>query len=107
MFKYSERPDTKAARKYSDDVPDEVKTRRLNEVIALQNRLSLRSKQKDVGRIFEVLVEGYSKKSDKDLSGRTSQNKVVVFPSGGQKPGDYVKVRITRCTSATLIGEPA
>lgn len=105
MFKYSERPDTRAARKYSDDVPDEVKTKRLNDIIALQNRLSEMSKQKDVGRVFEVLVEGYSKKSDKNLAGRTSQNKVVVFPSGGQKPGDYVNVLITRCTSATLIGE--
>lgn len=105
MFKYSERPDTKAARKYTDDVTEETKTRRLNDIIALQNRLSQESKQKDIGKVFEVLVEGFSKKSDKNLAGRTSQNKVVVFPSGGQKPGDYLKVRITRCTSATLIGE--
>lgn len=105
MFKYSERPGTMAARKLKDDVEEDTKTRRLNEIIALQNKLSSKSKQRDVGKLFEVLVEGYSKKSTDFLSGRTSQNKVVVFPEGGQKPGDYVKVRITRCTSATLIGE--
>ena len=105
MFKYNERPDTKAARKYPDDIPEEVKSKRLNEIIELQNGLSLRSKKKDIGKVFEVLVEGYSKKSSADLSGRTSQNKVVVFPAGNYKPGDYVKVKITDCTSATLIGE--
>ncbi len=106
MFKYSERPGTLAARKYSDDVPEEIKTRRLNEIIKLQNELSLKSKKKDVGNVFEVLVEGFSKKSDADLFGRTSQNKVVVFPKSDLKPGEYVKIKITDCTSATLIGLP-
>lgn len=107
MFKYSERPGTKAARRYKDDVTDEVKTRRLNEIISLQNRLSARSKREDIGKTFEVLVEGYSKRSHDFLSGRTSQNKVVVFPDNGSKKGDYVNVQITRCTSATLIGNEA
>lgn len=105
MFKYSERPGTRAARKYSDDVPEEIKTQRLNEIIELQNKLSARSKQKDIGKTYEVLCEGVSKKSNKHLSGRTSQNKVVVFPRLNFKPGDFVMVRITDCTSATLIGE--
>ncbi|MBS0010999.1 MAG: tRNA (N6-isopentenyl adenosine(37)-C2)-methylthiotransferase MiaB [Bacteroidales bacterium] len=104
MFKYNERPGTGAARKYPDDVPDKVKTRRLNEIIELQNNLSLESKKKDLGKVFEVLVEGFSKKSPSDLSGRTSQNKVVVFPAGNHRPGDYVNVRISDCTSATLKG---
>jgi tRNA-2-methylthio-N6-dimethylallyladenosine synthase len=105
MFKYSERPDTYAAMNYRDDVSEEVKARRLNEIIQLQNRLSLESKEKDVGQEYEVLVEGTSKKSEEHLFGRTSQNKVVVFPRGKFKPGDYVRVRIRSCTSATLIGE--
>ena len=105
MFKYSERPGTLAERKYEDDVPEKVKTRRLNQIIDLQNRLSLESKQKDVGQVFEVLVEGTSKKSEYKLYGRTSQNKVVVFPRRDHRPGDYVKVKISECTSATLIGE--
>jgi tRNA-2-methylthio-N6-dimethylallyladenosine synthase len=104
MFKYSERPGTKAARKFKDDVPDEIKTRRLNEIIALQNRLSAHSKRNDVGKTFEVLAEGTSKRSSEHLSGRTSQNKVVVFPKGLIKAGDYVNVMIERSTSATLIG---
>lgn len=104
MFKYSERPGTRAARKYKDDVTEEIKTRRLNEIIALQNRLSARSKKQDVGRIFDVLIEDYSKRSADHLSGRTSQNKVVVFPANGHRKGEYVNVRIDRCTSATLIG---
>ena len=104
MFKYSERPDTKAARKYSDDVPEDVKARRLNEIIELQNKLSEESKKRDLGKTFEVLAEGLSKKSEAHLAGRTSQNKVVVFPRGSYKPGDYVNVKITDCTSATLIG---
>jgi tRNA-2-methylthio-N6-dimethylallyladenosine synthase len=104
MFKYSERPDTHAAEKLEDDVPEAVKTRRLNEIIELQNRLSLESKQGDVGKSFEVLVEGTSKKSDLHLYGRSSQNKVVVFPKKELKPGDYTEVTITDCTSATLIG---
>ena len=105
MFKYSERPGTLAGRKYNDDVPEEVKTRRLNEIISLQNRMSEESKKQDLGKTYEVLVEGVSKKSDKELSGRTSQNKVVVFPRENFKAGDYVMVEILDCTSATLLGK--
>jgi len=105
MFKYSERPGTKAARKYQDDVPETVKSERLSEMIALQNRLSARSKKQDVGKIFEILTEGTSKRSSDFLSGRTSHNKVVVFPKGDLKKGDYSKVLIERSTSATLIGK--
>ncbi len=104
MFKYSERPGTKAARKYADDVPESIKSARLSEMIALQNKLSARSKRADVGKVFEVLVEGTSKRSAENLSGRTSQNKVVVFPGEAFKKGEYVKVMIERCTSATLLG---
>jgi tRNA-2-methylthio-N6-dimethylallyladenosine synthase len=107
MFKYSERPGTKAARKYKDDVPDNVKSERLSEMIALQNRLSARSKKHDVGKVFEVLIEGASKRSEEFLSGRTSQNKVVVFPGEDHCHGEYVNVTIERCTSATLIGKLA
>ena len=106
MFAYSERPGTRAAGKLDDDVTEEVKKRRLKEVISLQNRISAMVKKKDIGMVFEVLVEGRSKKSEHDLFGRTSQNKVVVFPESGQQPGDYVKVKIERSTSATLIGWP-
>ncbi len=106
MFKYSERPDTPAAKKLNDDVPEEVKSKRLTEIIELQGRLSARSKEADPGKTFEVLVEGTSKKSAGELSGRTSQNKVVVFPGRGYKPGDYLNVKITRFTPATLIGVP-
>ncbi len=105
MFKYSERPGTRAARKYSDDVPEEIKTKRLNEIISLQNKLSARSKKQDVGRVFEVLIEDFSKRSLDHLSGRTSQNKVVVFPGNGRKKGEYVSVKIESSTSATLIGK--
>jgi len=104
MFKYSERPGTKAARKYADDVPEGIKSARLSEMIALQNKLSARSKRADVGKVFEVLVEGTSKRSAENLSGRTSQNKVVVFPGEEFKKGEYVNVLIERCTSATLLG---
>jgi len=104
MFRYSERPGTKAARKLKDDVPEEVKKKRLDEIIALQNKLSARSKRKDIGRIFEVLIEGFSKRSDNYLSGRTSQNKVAVFPVKDKKAGEYASVRIEICTSATLLG---
>lgn len=104
MFKYNERPGTPAAKRLPDDVPEEVKNRRLSEIIELQNTLSLESKKKDIGRVLEVLVEGHSKKSDTDLSGRTSQNKVVVFPAKDYRPGDYVNVKITDCSSATLKG---
>ena len=105
MFKYSERPGTRAARKYRDDIPEEIKTRRLNEIISLQNKLSTRSKKQDVGRIFEVLIEDFSKRSHDHLSGRTSQNKVVVFPGNGRSKGEYVNVKIEGCTSATLLGK--
>lgn len=105
MFKYSERPGTLAAKKYPDDVPDDVKSRRLEQIIALQQQLSARSNQQDVGQVVEVLVEGPSKRSKMDVSGRNSANKVVVFPDRGFKPGDYVQVKVTRCTTATLLGE--
>jgi len=107
MFKYSERPGTYASEKLKDDVPESVKTHRLNEIIELQSILSLKSKQQDVGKKFEVLVEGTSKKSEENLYGRTSQNKVVVFPKKDLRPGDYVKVKVSDCTSATLIGRQA
>ena len=105
MFKYSERPDTFAADTLEDDVPEEIKARRLQEIIELQARLSLLSKQRDVGQSYEVLVEGTSKKSTDQLYGRTAQNKVVVFPKGNLRPGDYARVMITDCTSATLMGK--
>ena len=105
MFKYSERPGTYAQRHLPDDVPEEVKSRRLQEIIALQNELGLASYRRDVGREFEVLVEGESKRDAQQLSGRTSQNKVVVFDRGSHRIGEYVRVRITGCTAATLFGE--
>lgn len=105
MFKYSERPDTIAQKKYEDDVPEETKSARLQEIIDLQQQLSHDSNKKDVGKTFEVLVEGFSKKSADFLMGRSSQNKVVVFPKESYKKGDYVQVKIERCTTATLIGE--
>jgi tRNA-2-methylthio-N6-dimethylallyladenosine synthase len=104
MFKYSERPGTKAARKYKDDVPESLKAERLSEMISVQSRLSVKSKKNDIGMVFDVLIEGFSKRSAEYLSGRTSQNKVVVFQGCNLKKGDYVKVRIEKCTSATLIG---
>ena len=106
MFKYSERPNTKAQRTMTDDVPEEVKTARLTQIINLQNELSLESNRRDVGRHFEVLVEGDSKRSADEVYGRTSQNKVVILPKMNYRPGDYVHVLITDCTSATLIGTP-
>ena len=105
MFKYSERPGTYASRHLPDDVPEEVKLRRLNELIALQNELSAESYRKDIGREYEVLVEGVSKRSRQQLFGRTSQNKVVVFDRGTHRIGDLVQVRITGASSATLQGE--
>ena len=104
MFKYSERPGTKAAKKYKDDIPENIKSERLSEMISLQSKLSAKSKKNDVGKVFKVLIEGLSKRSKEHLSGRTSQNKVVVFPGGNHKKGEYVKVLIERSTSATLIG---
>ena len=103
MFNYSERPGTLAARKYPDDVPLEVKTRRLNEIISLQNELSLKSNQADLGKTFTVLVEGPSKKNPDELCGRTGSNKMCVFPDRIHKAGDYVDVTVLSCTSATLI----
>lgn len=107
MFSYSERPGTLAARRYTDDVPDDVKQRRLEEIIKLQNGHSRESYKNDIGKIFEVLIEGNSKRSDKDWCGRNSQNKMVVFPKGDAnlKKGDYAMVKINEATSATLIGE--
>jgi tRNA-2-methylthio-N6-dimethylallyladenosine synthase len=106
MFQYSERPNTKAARHFQDDVPAVEKTRRLDEIIALHNELSLQANQKEIGKQCEVLVEGLSKRSNEELFGRTSQNKVVVFPKKNYRVGDYVQVRIERCSSATLFGVP-
>jgi tRNA-2-methylthio-N6-dimethylallyladenosine synthase len=105
MFKYSERPNTKAARKYPDDVPEELKSRRLTEIIELQSKLSEESKKNDIGKSYEVLIEGESKKSSEQFFGRTSQNKVVVFPRENFKIGDYVYVQILDCTQATLMGK--
>lgn len=107
MFYYSERPGTLAARHYPDDVPPDVKTRRLNEIIALQNELSLKSNQNDIGKTFRVLVEGPSKKNPEELCGRSGSNKMCVFPGKGHKAGDYVDVKVLSCTSATLIGKLA
>jgi len=106
MFFYSERPGTLAARKYADDIPEDVKKRRLNEVIRLQNAVSLRHNQADIGKTFKVLIEGNSRKSDQDFCGRNSQNKMMVFAKKENlKPGDYVMVRVKDATSATLLGE--
>jgi len=104
-FKYSERPGTYAARHLPDNVSEEVKLRRLNEIIALQNELSLESNLRDVGKTFQVLVEGYSKRSKEQFFGRTSQNKVVIFPRQGRRIGETVKVKINSASSATLFGE--
>ena len=105
MFKYSERPGTYAAKHLPDDVPEDVKIRRLNEIIALQTRLSAESNRRCIGQTYEVLVEGVSKRSREQLFGRTEQNKVVVFDRGNHRIGDFVQVRITESTSATLKGE--
>lgn len=105
MFKYSERPGTYAAKKLEDDVPEEVKSRRLQEIIDLQGECSLESNKRDVGQTFEVLVEGFSKRSREQLFGRTSQNKVVIFDKGNHRIGEFVNVKITSSTSATLFGE--
>jgi tRNA-2-methylthio-N6-dimethylallyladenosine synthase len=104
MYFYSERPGTLAARRFEDDVPLDVKKRRLQEMIDLHRIHSLQSMQRDVGKTFKVLVEGVSKKSENDLYGRTDQNKVVVFEKGNLKVGDYVTVKIDSCTAGTLIG---
>jgi tRNA-2-methylthio-N6-dimethylallyladenosine synthase len=104
MFKYSERPRTLAERKFEDDVKEEDKAKRLNDVIAIQQESSLMRNKNHVGKTFEVLVEGLSKRSDKHVFGRTTQNAVVIFEKGDNKPGDYVNVHITDCSSATLQG---
>ncbi|MDM8338363.1 tRNA (N6-isopentenyl adenosine(37)-C2)-methylthiotransferase MiaB [Mediterranea massiliensis] len=105
MFKYSERPGTYASKHLPDDIPEEVKIRRLNEIIALQNRLSAEANARCVGKTYEVLVEGVSKRSRDQLFGRTDQNRVVVFDRGNHHIGDFVNVRITGSSSATLKGE--
>ncbi len=106
MFKYSERPGTVAERKYEDDIPEEVKSRRLSEIVELQNKMSLESNLLDVGKTFEVLIEGDSKKSKDDFKGRNQQNKMCIFPKqDGLKPGDYVMVKVNKVNSATLISE--
>jgi len=104
MFSYSERPGTPAAKKLKDDVPEEIKKRRLKEIIDLQQKLSLERNQMAIGKVHKVLVEGESKRSDEFLQGRNDQNKVVVFPREHYKKGDYVQVMVTECTAATLIG---
>ena len=105
MFAYSERPGTLAARKMEDDIPEPIKKRRLNEIIDLQQKMALERTKRFVGQTVEVLIEKDSKRSDLHWSGRNSQNTVVVFPKENYKPGDFVNVKITDCTTATLIGE--
>ena len=105
LFKYSQRPGTYAARHLEDNVPEEVKLRRLNEMIALQNELSRQQNAKDVGKTFEILVEGRSKRSADQLFGRTGQNKVVIFDRADHRVGQRLKARITGASSATLMGE--
>jgi tRNA-2-methylthio-N6-dimethylallyladenosine synthase len=105
MFYYSERPGTLAAKKYTDDIPLDIKKRRLQEIIEKQNRLSLQRNRLDVGKIHKVLIEGTSKRSQEQLKGRNSANKMVVFPKGNHQVGEYVEVMVTDCTAATLFGE--
>ncbi len=105
MFKYSERPGTLASREMPDNVPEEVKIERLNRMIALQNELSLESNRRDIGKEFEVLVEGPSKRDPQEFFGRTSQNKVAVFPRGDSRPGEFRRVKVTDASSATLRAE--
>ena len=106
LFKYSERPGTYAAKHLEDDVPEEVKVRRLQEIIDLKNKLSEESNLRDIGKVFEVLIEGYSKRSREQLFGRTSQNKVVIFDKKNFHVGQFIRVKIQRASSATLFGEP-
>lgn len=105
MFKYSERGGTMSAKRFADDIPEEEKTRRLEEIIALQGELSMASNQRDVGKTFQVLIEGVSKRSADQLYGRNSQNKVIIFPKGNHQIGEYAEVTVTRCTPATLFAE--
>jgi len=107
MFKFSMRPGTYAADHFEDDVPEEVKSRRLDEIIQLQNRLSLESNRRDIGKTVEVLAEGISKKKKSEFFGRSSENKIVVFPNKDIQIGDFVRVKILDCTQTTLIGEVA
>ena len=106
MYAYSERPGTLAARKYADDVPADVKGRRLAELVELQNSISLNKKLDYIGKTYKVLIDGYSKKSNDDFKGRNDQNQLVVFPVGeGYKVGDYVNVKIERSTMTSLFGK--
>ena len=105
MYFYSERPGTLAARRFEDDIPEEIKKRRLQEMIALHRIHSLESMQQEVGKTFKVLIEGVSKKNEEELYGRNEQNKVIVFPKGNYKKGEYVNVKVERCTAGTLIGK--
>lgn len=105
MFQYSERPGTKASRHYPDDIPTEVKTSRLNEIIALQNTISMENNRECIGKEYEVLIEGTSKRSESELVGRTTHNRTCVFPAQGHKAGEYVTVRVHGCSSATLLAE--
>ncbi|MFM8913162.1 MAG: radical SAM protein, partial [Flammeovirgaceae bacterium] len=105
MFFYSERPGTLAAKKYADDIPLEVKKKRLEEIIQKQSELSLKRNQMDVGKVHKVLIEGTSRRSDEQLQGRNSANKVVIFPRGNKSKGEYVNVLVEGCTGATLMGQ--
>jgi len=104
-FVYSERPATPAAKKYKDDVPEDIKLKRMQEILAMQRRHSMENNKADIGKVFEVLVEDYSKRSREQVFGRNTQNKAIIFKSEKHKPGDYVQVRVTNCTSGTLMGE--
>jgi tRNA-2-methylthio-N6-dimethylallyladenosine synthase len=105
MFFYSERPGTLAAKKYEDDIPLDIKKRRLKEIIEKQQAISLERNKLDVGQVQKVLIEGTSKRSEEQLQGRNSANKVVIFPKGTEKKGEYVNVKINDCTAATLFGD--
>jgi len=105
MFKYSERPGTFAAKNLPDNVSEEIKLRRLAEIIDFQNILSNESNQRDIGKTFDVLVEGFSKRSKEQLFGKTSQNKVIIFPRLGRKIGETIRVKVTSASSATLLGD--
>ena len=105
MFKFSMRPDTYAAKHLEDDIPEAEKTRRLEEIIALQGQIALENNRKEIGKTFEVLVEGESHRSKEQLFGRNSQNKVIVFDRHDAQPGQYIQVKVTECTAATLKGE--
>jgi tRNA-2-methylthio-N6-dimethylallyladenosine synthase len=107
MFMYSERPGTLAEKRYKDDVMENTKKRRLAEIIQVQSQHSLTNNQKDLGKVHRVLIEGDSRRSPEFLQGRTSANKVVVFPKRNKTKGQYVNVKVERCTGATLIGEIA